>query len=136
MKKRIVKVSMITASCFVIAYIAVSLWASFSILNLMKNAEEQQAYSEDFKGIISKECYKRLNHEGGYHTEKSIKEYTRSFPLSFHTFCKAKITYYYTCIYRDNDSGTIQSGSWDVPVTITAKLKDWKWVVEDVYEKP
>ena len=53
MKKRIVKVSMITAACFIIAYIAVSLWASFSILNLMKNAEEQQAYSEDFKGIIS-----------------------------------------------------------------------------------
>ena len=140
--KTTVKILLVVVGIFAAAYIAMSLWASVSVLQLMNQIQQQSSYSQELAAIISEENYERIQHQmtmsylKSFPKERYEDKYYHSFPIATHTFTSATVRYEYNYSCIEKITGAEVSGCRSIPVTITVSLKDWHWVVEDVYEEP
>ena len=125
-------------SGILLVYIAWSLWISFAVQSIVSDTYNSLGrYDDSLKGIVSMEQFKQLD----YRTKtldanlKNVKEETtRSFPVSMHSFTKAKVKYSYSHFVQSKSKGDKRTGSSKAQVEVNVKLKNWKWVVVDVKE--
>ena len=140
-----VKILLVVVGIFAAAYIAMSLWASVSVLQLMNQIQQQSSYSQELAAFIGEEDYIKFRYQmtmlsyvndEDYPDERYEDKYYHSFPIATHTFTSATVRYEYNYSCIEKITGAEVSGCRSIPVTITVSLKDWHWVVEDVYEEP
>lgn len=137
MKVTKLKIILILFITIVIIYISISIYLSVKFNLIVKKINEGSPYNNQLHAIMSDQDYKSLYNKSTPHENVQFYEkFSRSFPITVILPNKALIYYKYTYESYEKGSNTLLSGSNDCGVTITLKLKNWKWVVEEVYEAP
>ena len=138
MKKTKLKKVFIFLITIVFIYISISIYLSVKFNLIVKKINEGAPYNYQLHAIMSNQDYKSLYNNKRY-TDENVQYYekfSRSFPITVILPNKALIYYKYTYECYEKGSNTLLCGSNDCGITITVKLKNWKWVVEEVYETP
>lgn len=137
MKKIKLKKVFIFLITIVFIYISISIYLSVKFNLIVKRINEGAPYNNQLHAIMSDQDYRSLYNKSTPHENVQFYEkFSRSFPITVILPNKALIYYKYTYESYEKGSNTLLSGSNNCGVTITVKLKHWKWVVEEVYEAP
>ncbi len=136
--RRLIKIILTLIVILAIAYLSQSLYLSFKTNYLINLAYDTNGkYSEKLKNTISKDIFERLNYRKGWRkgTGTIVEEHYSSFPITYLMLGTACSRYYYAYKKIDSEQGVIGSTP-KTPVTITWKLKNWKWIITEKYEVP
>jgi len=124
---------------FIVTYFVFALWASFLVNSLVNSSYKNHGkYDEKLEKVISEDLYGFLDYSNGYyeHEEPYEESCKQSFPITYHFFFAATVTYKYSYLRTATNSGEILSGSSKVPVTVRLVFKDWHWKVVKISEAP
>ena len=117
--KKIIKIGLISLVSVATIYLTQCLYLSFKTDYLVRTAYETNGkYSQELEDIISEENFKLLSYEG--------RKDNHSFPMSFVFFKQARSWCWY---------GNIKLNL-HFPKIVSFELKNFKWVVTDVFEYP
>ncbi len=129
--KKIIKVNLVLSIILLLVYIAQCLYISFEVNEILNESYNSYGGSNKYADVVSNDIFNMLCYRNREHREyNGIYEHNRrSFPLTLVFFGKAYSKYKYTYV-------SAFTKSYDVPVTVYLKFKNFKWVIVDKYENP
>lgn len=125
--KKIIKISLVSVTLFAVIYISQCIYLSIKTDYLVRLSYDNNGeYTQELKDTISKEDFEQLDYERYQNKEskESVLKYSNTFPFSLVSFKQARSWYWYDNIYLY------------FPKIVSYELKNFKWVVTDVYEHP
>ena len=136
--KKVIKIGLVSIAVFVVIYIVQCFYLSFKtdyLVRLAYNTNGQ--YTQKLEDIITQDDFKILNYGKYQHNKEDgvARELDNTFPVTLlwenKAYSKYKFTYKKINV-MDSLIGDISG----VRVKITWRLKNFRWIVTDVYEHP
>ena len=136
--KKVIKIGLISITAFVVIYITQCFYLSFKTNYLVRLAYNTNGqYTQKLEDIITQDDFKILNYGKYQHNKEDgvARELDNTFPVTLLWGNKAYSKYkfmYKKINVMDSLIGDISG----VRVKITWRLKNFRWIVTDVYEHP
>lgn len=118
-------------------YLIVSIMISIQMNYIVTASNSNYEAENTFNSIISDEDFQRLCFRSDRSVEmetnpEMAEKISRTPTITLHWFSGAKSYYWYS--YELSDANRIVNASSNIPVTITSKYQNGKWVVTNIFE--
>lgn len=130
MKKRY-KITLICLGALLSLYIIPSLYVSAKVFSIERFSFHNCGQNNPYKEIVSDNIYAKMGYKD-QDPNVTNRKFT-TFPITYFWDGEARSMYWYSQEVYNSDGKNI-SGSWNIPVYITLKLVDGKWVITNFYE--